>query len=177
MRLIMTRLVFPAISLILVIGGLPDSVVGANEASGAISATPAIELPKAEDLSALAESVRTEHLPILLMYSAVDCEYCEQLEANVLRPMMISGELSKKVIFRKIEVDDMASIKDFQGKSIDPEKFAFSKGVMVTPTLQFVDGKGDELVPKIVGYQGSELFNAYLDSAISGSREKLSKQQ
>lgn len=167
---------FFILSLIVAAFGIQEVVMGASETLGAQSSLPEVELPKAQDLSALAKSSRQEHLPILLMYSAQDCDYCEQLEAEVLRPMMISGELAKKVIFRKIEVDDMASIKDFQGKSIDPDKFAFSKGIQVTPTLQFVDGKGDELVPKIIGYQGSELFNAYLDLAISGSQEKLSKQ-
>ena len=169
MRFFMTRMVFSVISLFFVV------VVGFNGGSEAANVnSPTLELPKADDLSALVEFSQKQHLPILLMYSAEDCEYCDLLEAEVLRPMMISGELGKRVIFRKIDVDDIATIKDFNGKAIDPEKFAFSKGVQVTPTLQFVDGNGDELVPKIIGYQGTEFFNAYLDSAILNSKEKLS---
>ena len=171
----MTRLVLPAVSLMVVILGFQSTTFAASEAPGAQSSIPETELPKAEDLSALAETARKQHLPILLMYSAEDCDYCQQLEADVLRPMMISGELTQKVIFRIVQVDDMAMIKDFHGKSVDPEKFAFSRGVQVTPTLQFLDSQGDELEPKIIGYRGSDLFNAYLDAAISGSQEKLAK--
>lgn len=132
-------------------------------------------VPTAGDLSALVASSRKQHLPILLMFSAEDCEFCDRLEDDVIRPMMISGELSKKTIFRKVMVDSMDKIKDFTGQSVDPDVFAYKKGVQVTPTLQFVDGSGEELVPKLIGYQSVEFFNAYLDSAISGSQEVLSK--
>jgi thioredoxin-related protein len=134
-----------------------------------------IELPKAADLAALSDVSHQHHLPILLMYSAEDCEYCDLLEREVFRPMMISGELSRKVVFRKVMVDSMESIRDFRGQQIDPDDFAYKSGVQVTPTLQIVDGKGQELVPKLIGYQGNDFFNAYLDSAISGSKEILLK--
>jgi thioredoxin-related protein len=136
---------------------------------------PTTELPKAADLSALADVSNQHHLPILLMYSAEDCEYCDLLEREVIRPMMISGELSKKVVFRKVMVDSMEAIRDFHGQRIDPTDFAYQAGVQVTPTLQIVDEKGQELVPKLIGYQGTDFFNAYLDSAISGSKEILLK--
>jgi thioredoxin-related protein len=135
----------------------------------------AVELPKAEDLSALAEASNKQHLPILLMYSADDCEYCDLLEKDVIRPMMLSGELGKKVVFRKVMVDSISAIKDFRGQSIFPDEFAYTKGVQVTPTLQFVDENGEELVPKLIGYQGNDFFSAYLDTAISGSKEILLK--
>jgi thioredoxin-related protein len=133
------------------------------------------ELPKADDLSALAEVSNQQHLPILLMYSAEDCEYCELLENDIIRPMMLSGELGKKVVFRKVMVDSFDAIKDFRGQRISPDEFAYAKGVQVTPTLQFVDENGEELVPKLIGYQGNDFFGAYLDTAISGSKEILLK--
>ena len=135
--------------------------------------SPVIELPKAADLSALADVSHQQHLPILLMYSAEDCEYCDLLEREVIRPMMISGELSRKVVFRKVMVDSMESIRDFRGQRTTPDDFAYKSGVQVTPTLQIVDETGQELVPKLIGYQGTDFFNAYLDSAILSSKEIL----
>lgn len=134
-----------------------------------------VELPKAADLSALADVSHQHHLPILLMYSAEDCEYCDLLEREVIRPMMVSGELSRKVVFRKVMVDSMQSIRDFRGQQIEPNDFAYKAGVQVTPTLQIVDETGQELVPKLIGYQGTDFFNAYLDTAIAGSKEILLK--
>ena len=136
---------------------------------------PQVELPKADDLSTLAVSVIKQRLPILLMYSAEDCEYCERLEEDLIRPMLRSGELSKRVIFRKVMVDSMGTIKDFKGHEVEPDVFAYGKGVQVTPTLQFVDENGEELVPKIIGYQSVDLFSAYLDQAIGGSTTILHK--
>jgi hypothetical protein len=87
--------------------------------------------------------------------------------------MLISGELGRQVIFRKVMIDGIQNIKDFDGQPVDPEKFAYKRGVQVTPTLQFVDAEGNELVPKMVGYQGTELYAGYLNNAIGGSKEKL----
>ena len=70
-------------------------------------------------------------------------------------------------------VDSIEEIKDFKGKSMDPEKFAYARSVQVTPTLQLVDESGEELVPKLIGYQGAEFFAAYLNNAIDGSKQIL----
>ncbi len=149
--------------------GAPVLIAGAADEPGAV------ELPKAEDLSALADMSQRQQVPILLMYSAKDCDYCNLLEKEVLRPMMISGELNQKVVFRKVMVDSAATIKDFQGQRIEIGDFAFNEGVQVTPTLQLVDEDGNQLVPKLIGYQGTDFYSAYLDLAIAGSKEILSK--
>lgn len=142
-----------------------------GEESGATSNAP--EVPVTNDLQTLAiESIKRE-VPILLMFSAEDCEYCERLEAEVVRPMLLSGEFDQRVIFRKIMVDDTAQLRDFHGSNLDPEEYAFKHKIQVTPTLMFVDSKGIELVPKVIGYQVGGLFMAYLDQAIDTSQLSL----
>lgn len=87
--------------------------------------------------------------------------------------MLIGGEIHSTVIFRKVMIDGIEPIKDFNGEDIDPEKFADQHGIDVTPTLQLVDALGRELTSKLIGYQGSEMFPAYLTNAIEASTEKL----
>lgn len=136
---------------------------------------PMIEIPMAVDLPTVARVSKQKKLPIILLFSAEDCEFCERLEAEVIRPMLISGEMETKAIVRKVMIDSYEQIKDFHGADVGAEEFADRRGIEVTPTLQFVDAEGRELAEKMIGFQGSEMFVAYLDNALSSARQKLVK--
>lgn len=131
------------------------------------------EVPVVSDLSSLTPDSDERHVPILLMFSAEDCEYCERLEEDVVRPMMLSGDFDKRAIFRKVMVDNVEQLTDFMGKRIDAEKFAYRRNVDVTPTLMFVDANGNELAPKVIGYQASGLYMAYVNAAIDASTKVI----
>ena len=117
----------------------------------------------------------TRPLPIILVFSAKNCEHCEQLEQDVLRPMLFSGELENQGLLRKYNIDSVDQIRDFQGKSHDAEKYSNLRDVEFTPTIQFVDSDGRQIVPPIVGYQSPDFFPAYLQQAIAVSRQILHK--
>ena len=133
-------------------------------------------VPVATDLSQLAAQSSQRKVPILLMFSAKDCDYCERLEEDVIRPMMLSGDFDRRAIFRKVEIDG-AQLKDFKGGKLDAEAFAHERHIQVTPTLVFVDSRGEELAPKVIGYQTSGFYNAYLDQAIDVSQQTLRQRQ
>ena len=130
-------------------------------------------LPSTDNLIEAAQLARNEKLPILLMFSAEDCDYCIRLEDEELVPMTRNAENRKRVIIKKVLIDHYAPIVDFAGKEVDPADFAHQRGVRVTPTLQFIDPEGKELAPKMVGYQAGTFYGAYLDQAIDQSRAKL----
>jgi len=130
-------------------------------------------VPVASDLSQLATQSSQRKVPILLMFSATDCDYCERLEADVIRPMMLSGDFDRRAIFRKVVIDDTHPLEDFRGGNLDAGVFANQRHIKVTPTLVFVDSNGKELAPKVVGYQTDTFYNAYLDQAIDVSQQLL----
>jgi len=136
-----------------------------------------IAVPVASDLSQLAAQSSQRKVPILLMFSATDCDYCERLEADVIRPMMLSGDFDRRAIFRKVVIDGTQPLKDFRGGKLDAEVFAHQRHIKVTPTLVFVDSNGKELAPKVVGYQTDVFYNAYLDQAIDVSQQLLRQNQ
>jgi thioredoxin-related protein len=137
----------------------------------------AVDVPMATDLSSLANQSSQRQVPILLMFTASDCDYCQRLEEDVIRPMMLSGEFDRRAILRKVMIDDLTPLKDFQGGKLDAEALANQRHVQVTPTLVFVDSNGKELVPKVVGYQDGVFYNAYLDQAIDVSQQELRQQR
>ena len=130
-------------------------------------------IPIATDLSVLALQSNQSEVPILIMYAAEHCEYCERLEDDLLGPMHVSGQYSNRVIIRKVMIDSYESIKDFKGGSIDAEDFAFTRGVEVTPTLRFVDAEGNQLAPEMIGYNTPEMYAAYIENAIESSRRAI----
>ena len=133
------------------------------------------DIPMAQDLSALALKANQEHIPIMIMYAAETCEYCERLEDDLLGPMHVSGNYNDRVIIRKIMIDAIDYMKDFHGKSVDAEEFAFIRGIQVTPTLRFVDAEGNQLAPEMVGYNTPEMYASYIEKAIESSRRAINR--
>lgn len=130
-------------------------------------------VPMATDLTTLALQSNRNKIPIMIMYAAETCEYCERLEADLLGPMHVSGQYNNRVIIRKVMIDGIDDIKDFSGKSIDAEDFAFKRGVQVTPTLQFVDADGNQLAPEMIGYNTPEMYASYIENAIESSTRAI----
>jgi len=88
------------------------------------------------------------------------CPYCRALEAEVLKPMAAGGEFEQFCMGR---VDwDGGELIDFDGTTTSSEAIVERYGVVVVPTIVFVDAEGRQLTVPLVGYQGSELYFALL---------------
>ena len=149
-------------------------VTSVNATGEASSTNNDNAVPIADDLTVLSLKSNQQKLPILIMYAAKDCEYCQRLEEDLLGPMYKSAQYRNRVIIRKVMIDGIGDIKDFNGKLTGVEDFVSKIGVQVTPTLQFVDASGKQLVPEMVGYNTPELYSAYVDNAISESQRAIS---
>jgi thioredoxin-related protein len=146
---------------------------GIQLAMRASTGAQAVIVPETKDLKALGEDSKRSGLPIILVFSADDCEHCERLEEDVLRPLIYSGELEDMGLLRKYKVDGVVSILDFDGQRRDAEDYSILRDVEFTPTIQIMDANGKEIVPAIVGYQTPGLFLAYLKEAIKTSKKIL----
>jgi thioredoxin-related protein len=130
-------------------------------------------VPVTNNLSELGKASREAGVPILLVYASSDCEYCQRLEKDVLTPLRLSGADPKQVILRKVMVEMYETVKDFDGREVETETYAMRNRVDVVPTVALVDAEGNDLVPKIVGYQTEGLYEAYLRKAIEVSNELM----
>jgi len=126
-----------------------------------------VEVPLATDLQADGRVAREARLPILLTFSALVCDYCEQLEAQFLRPMLISGEYTDKVLIRRVLLDNGSRVTDFSGERIATTELSDRYKVFVTPTILFLDGDGREIAARMVGINTPELYGGYLDNCIA----------
>ncbi|MEJ2346654.1 MAG: thioredoxin fold domain-containing protein [Gammaproteobacteria bacterium] len=137
----------------------------------AVAAAPRVTVTS--NLSADAKLATARRLPIMLVFTASDCSYCELLEREILRPMLISGDYDDKVIIRKIVIDEQPSIRDFHGRRVAADQLARRYDVRVTPTILFLDARGRELSERIVGINTVEMFGGRVDAAIANSRHVL----
>jgi thioredoxin-related protein len=132
-------------------------------------------IPFALDLSSDGKAAEHNKLPILIMFGAEECEYCELLQKEILNPMYISGEYDDKVIIRKVMIDSYDSVRDFTGNNVESSALAQRYNIKVTPTVMLLDSQGNELAPKILGINGVDFYSAYLDQAIEVSYSSLHK--
>lgn len=125
-----------------------------------------VEIPLATDLQADGRAAREARLPILLTFSAISCDYCRQLEDEFLRPMLISGEYTDRVMIRRLLLDNGSRVTDFSGKRIAATELSDRYRVFVTPTILFLDGAGTQLAERMVGINTPEMYGGYLDQCI-----------
>lgn len=133
----------------------------------------AVRVPVTTDLQADGALAARRHLPIMLVFTATDCSYCDLLESDILKPMLISGDYTNKVIIREIVIDQQITVKGFDGKPTTPQAVAQHYGVYVTPTLLFLGARGHELTHRIVGINTVDMYGGRVDAAINASLKHL----
>jgi thioredoxin-related protein len=138
------------------------------------AATRAGGVVPAKDLQR--ESVEAERncKPLLLEFASTSCSYCSLLEAEVLNPTLLNRDYDRRVLMRKLIIDNAARLTDFDGTGqVNAQQLARRYKVTVTPSLLFVDSRGQELAERMVGVTTLELYGGYLDIALDVSRERL----
>ena len=141
--------------------------------SAAISPASQIRVPVATDFAAIAKNANTKGLPVLLVFSAEHCAYCELLENEIIKPMILSGDYQNRVLIYKVMIDDSNQLRDFNGMSVSAEELAQHYGVYVTPTMLFLDSRGKELSERILGINTVEMFGGLVDQAINIAHQQL----
>ena len=144
-------------------------------ASTALAANAPVDVPLGEDLRADARQSARHDRPIVLVFSARNCSYCELLESSILRPSLLGGYYDGQIIMRKLMLDSHLPIRDFDGDQRAPSAISRRYQVYVTPTVLFVDAQGRELAPRLVGINTVEMYGGYFDDAIQEARRRLAE--
>ncbi len=125
-----------------------------------------VYIQHSEDLARDGELARQRNVPMLVMFSMDNCPYCNIVEDEFLRPMLISGDYEDKVLIRMIKVDSYDTLTDFNGESIEADDIANRYSAFLTPTVVFVDSRGNELAERLVGLTTVDFYGGDLDDRI-----------
>lgn len=139
--------------------------------------TPRVQIQDSTNFQADGQLSQTRHLPLMLVFSAADCSYCKLLEEDFIKPMLISGDYTHKVLIRRVMIDAGGDVRDFDGKSISIDDFALRYKAFVTPTVVFVDAQGHQLAHRLVGIANPYFYGGDLDRAIDESLARIHGQK
>lgn len=126
----------------------------------------ALRVEQSRDINADARLAETHKLPILLAFTTDYCDYCEQLEEDFLKPMLISGHYQDRILIRKLIIGSNYRLMDFDGTATNTDQFASRYKVRLSPTLLFLDSQGNEVAERMIGINTPEFYGGYLDQAI-----------
>ena len=141
--------------------------------AGIANANPVNDVPPASDLGNEASQAEGAYIPLLLEFAADSCEYCVLLEEEVLKPMLRNRDYDQRVLVRKVALDRAAQLRDFDGQKVSAAELAERYRIGVTPTLIFVDRRGEELAERMVGVTTLDFYGGYLDQALDSAAETL----
>ena len=130
---------------------------------------PPVNLLEVEDLSAQGDGGKLNGRPLLLAFVADYCHYCEMVEEEFLKPMLRNRDYDSKVVIRTLDLGSDANIIGFDGKPLSVQALAARYKVKVTPTLVFLDQRGVELAPTLVGVSNADFYGEVLDDAIEAA--------
>lgn len=135
------------------------SVLSFTTFSSTAAASERLAFKELKNLQSLAAQSKQLQLPIMLMFGAEWCEYCELLNEQVLDPMAKGGLYDEKVVLmRHVGVDESQPIPDWHGQLIQKDKWAYELDADLTPTVLFFDSTGKEVAPRIIGISEITLF-------------------
>lgn len=134
-------------------------------------------IPGLTSFQQVADIARERGVPILVEFSTPWCQYCEALEEQVLKPLILSGKYSGQIIIKKLEVNTYSSVTGFDGKEYRRDQLSRMYNIGLYPTLVFFDANGREISPRIVGITVldyvAEQLDMSIDSAVQATAEAL----
>lgn len=112
-------------------------------------------------------------IPILVFYSRAQCSWCAQARHEQLLPLANDPATAGRVLIREIALDSDMPLTDFSGRSTTHGAFAETRRIRTTPTLDFLDDRGNRLVEPLVGVRVPDFYGAVIERAITESLAKL----
>ena len=137
---------------------------------------PFVEIIDSKNLQADGHLSQQTQKPILILFSMEGCTYCDYVEEEHLKPMLRNQDYLDKVIIRRVMTDDHNDLIDFDGTKISSLDFSARYGSYLTPTVVFLNHKGVELFPRLLGVRNTEFYGGDLDEGLEVSLRKLRHQ-
>jgi len=124
------------------------------------------------NLKKASEQAAKLNVPIMLVFMDDDCEDCESIKDEVLKPMQISGDYQDKIVVITINIQN-DKIIDFTGAVNKIETLTNRYDLELTPSVSFVDAVGKTLIPPISGLSNLEYYGSLVDEGIEKANIKL----
>jgi thioredoxin-related protein len=126
-------------------------------------------VPPVRDLHQDGAAARAIRGVVLLAVVADGCHYCETVLNDFLIPMSRNASYQERVVMRRVRVNGLDDVRDFDGKMTSPTEIADRMGTRFTPTIVLLDSDGNRLGKPLIGISGTDYYGYYLDQAIDAA--------
>lgn len=133
----------------------------------------AAEIPLAADLGDDAARAGSDGKPLVVLYTASYCEYCEAVKTGYFRHLEADPRYASRIILREVVIDSALTLTDFDGNDLTHGRFAEDRGVMLVPTVRFLDSRGETVADPLVGVTNLEFYGWYLDQRIQIAMKRV----
>jgi len=157
---------WPAIFLALALSAAPCLATPLARAS-------TTDLPAASDLRVAVAPPAKAGGPLIVIYSRHDCNYCEAVKRDYLRPLANNPAYRDKLAIVQVNQDSGAPLTDFRGKRTTHAGFAADEKIRLVPVVAFYGPNGQRLAAPIVGVRLPDFYQSYLEAAIEQSMAAL----
>jgi len=133
----------------------------------------AVEVSLIDDIRQESQLAQQNNRPILIIFSSDYCPFCELVKEDFLKPMLISGDYTDRVIIREVNIDAGTTLVDFNGQNISSDSFAYRYHVSLFPTMVMLNYQGKTLSHRILGVNTPEMFGGRIDQMIEVANQEL----
>lgn len=153
----------------------PAAAAAVVPAAPAASAPALASLPFLRDARHDGELARRSGHPLVILFSMPDCSYCPEVRNNYLSPLAreAAARPGSAPLAREVDITSRDSLIDFDGKAVESRQFARRYQVKATPTVVFLDERGQPLTPALVGSGMAGFYGAYLENALDAARQRM----
>lgn len=128
-------------------------------------------LPPARNLAEDAGTMRTNALPMMILFSRDHCRWCEKARRENLRP--IAAENPVRTLLREVNIDSDEPLIDFAGHPTSHRAFAAAHGARLAPTLMVFTADGVLATEPLVGYPTADYYSLLIDQKIENGRQRM----
>lgn len=120
----------------------------------------------AKDLQKLGTEACRNNRVLTVVITRQDCPYCDKLKKQVLLPDLRNGVFNKQWLLAELRIDEGINVRDFSGKTVAAAELAKRWRAELTPTVLFLNQKGEEIAPRITGLKLVDFYDDYLQKSL-----------
>jgi len=138
-------------------------------------ALPALanDIPSVDDLALTGQSSQQLGIPTVVFVTREACPYCRTLRDKVLQPMQNAKKFENRAVLVEISLDRVGPLTGFDDKQTTAKAFGDLYQAQITPTLLFLDARGQEIGKRIVGISNLDLYGYYLQQSIDTALQAI----
>lgn len=125
-----------------------------------------------KDMGKLKQQAAQADLPIVLLFTAEDCTYCDAMRQQYLIPMSHTAKYAELALFRQLYVESFSFLRNEDGELVGGDQISLRYGVDITPTVLFINAQGEEVAERIIGLSG-----AYFQKTLETHIQQASRNQ